>query len=95
MSYRVACLVVLLPCRFTPQDLVINAFVVEDPSSGEITDLVSFYTLPSTILGNQDHSELRAAYSYYTGSACTGSFAEIDLPFSREHSSAPMPTCWL
>ncbi|KAJ9506300.1 N-myristoyl transferase [Haematococcus lacustris] len=50
---------------FLPQDMVINAFVVED-SAGKITDLVSFYTLPSTILGHPEHTELRAAYSYYT-----------------------------
>lgn len=34
---------------------------------GQVTDLVSFYTLPSTILGHPDHNELRAAYMYYTG----------------------------
>jgi hypothetical protein len=33
----------------------------------QITDMVSFYTLPSTVLGHPEHTELRAAYSYYTG----------------------------
>lgn len=51
---------------FTPQERVINAYVVVSPTTGKITDLVSFYTLPSTILGHPDHTELRAAYMYYT-----------------------------
>jgi cystathionine beta-lyase/cystathionine gamma-synthase len=29
--------------------------------------MVSFYTLPSSILGHPEHKELRAAYAYYTG----------------------------
>lgn len=37
------------------------------PDMSQVTDLVSFYTLPSTILGHPDHNELRAAYMYYTG----------------------------
>ncbi|KAG1667053.1 hypothetical protein FOA52_000416 [Chlamydomonas sp. UWO 241] len=32
----------------------------------DVTDMLSFYTLPSTILGHPDHNELRAAYMYYT-----------------------------
>uniref|UniRef100_A0A7S0WW22 Glycylpeptide N-tetradecanoyltransferase n=1 Tax=Chlamydomonas leiostraca TaxID=1034604 RepID=A0A7S0WW22_9CHLO len=50
---------------FQNLELVINAYVVED-EAGKITDLVSFYTLPSTILGHPEHTELRAAYMYYT-----------------------------
>jgi hypothetical protein len=29
--------------------------------------MVSFYTLPSSVLGHPEHKELRAAYAYYTG----------------------------
>ena len=54
-----------LACRFRNIDCVINAYVVDD-GAGTLTDLVSFYTLPSTILGHPEHSELRAAYMYYT-----------------------------
>jgi len=48
-----------------PRPGVINAYCVEDPETHKITDLVSFYTLPSSILGNKTHNTLKAAYSYY------------------------------
>ncbi|KAF3794830.1 Glycylpeptide N-tetradecanoyltransferase 1 [Nymphaea thermarum] len=48
-----------------PKENVIDSFVVESPDSREITDFCSFYTLPSSILGNQNYSVLKAAYSYY------------------------------
>ncbi|MEW5306326.1 MAG: hypothetical protein WDW36_008796 [Sanguina aurantia] len=51
---------------FTPQENVVDAYVVEDPVTGAITDMLSFYTLPSTILGHPEHTELKAAYMYYT-----------------------------
>ncbi|KAF8586529.1 N-myristoyl transferase [Ramaria rubella] len=44
---------------------VIWAYVVEDPHSHKITDFFSFYTLPSTIIGNTKHSVLEAAYLFY------------------------------
>ena len=44
---------------------VVYTYVVEDPETKEITDMVSFYALPSSILGNDKHSLLRAAYCYY------------------------------
>jgi hypothetical protein len=34
---------------------------------GAITDMVSFYTLPSSVLGHPEHKEIRAAYMFYTG----------------------------
>lgn len=49
-----------------PQENVIYSYVVESPFSGEITDLFSFYTLPSTIIGNAEYNSLRAAYMFYT-----------------------------
>jgi hypothetical protein len=36
-------------------------------SSSSIVSMVSYYTLPSSILGHPEHHELRAAYMYYTG----------------------------
>ena len=37
-----------------------------DPSDpSRVTDLCSFYHLPSTVIGNARHSQLRAAYSFY------------------------------
>ena len=34
---------------------------------GSVTDVVSFYTLPSSVLGHPEHKEIRAAYMFYTG----------------------------
>ncbi len=35
-------------------------------AGGIITDLLSFYTLPSTVIGNEKYDTLTAAYMYYT-----------------------------
>lgn len=43
---------------------IVYCYVVED-SSNNITDLCSFYSLPSTILNNSKYSTLNAAYSWY------------------------------
>jgi len=47
-----------------PRDGVIYSFV-RDKGNGEVTDVCSFYSLPSTILGNDKYSLLKAAYSYW------------------------------
>ena len=47
------------------QEEVIYSYVIEN-DKGEVTDLLSFYTLPSTIIGNDQYQELRAAYMFYT-----------------------------
>lgn len=52
-------------CSFSNVDNVINSYVVDD-GTGRITDLVSFYSLPSSILGHPQHTDLKAAYMYYT-----------------------------
>ncbi|XP_027344005.1 glycylpeptide N-tetradecanoyltransferase 1-like [Abrus precatorius] len=54
-----------------PEENVVDSFVVECFETLEITDFVSFYTLPSTILGNQSYSTLKAAYSFYNVSTKT------------------------
>jgi len=56
---------------FSQRDGVINCYVVEDPETKRITDMCSFYTLPSTIIGHERHSQLKAAYSYYNVSTKT------------------------
>ncbi len=33
--------------------------------AGNVTDLCSFYHLPSSVIGNEKHDRLNAAYSYY------------------------------
>ncbi|KAK4375374.1 hypothetical protein RND71_006051 [Anisodus tanguticus] len=54
-----------------PKEDVVDSYLVESPETREITDFCSFYTLPSSILGNQNYSTLKAAYSYYNVSTKT------------------------
>jgi len=58
--------------RFTEEDVkhwliprkdVIYSYVVEKDK--KITDFISFYCLPSSVLNNPKHTNFRAAYSYY------------------------------
>ena len=65
---------------FLPRDDIIDTYVVEKPSSGaaadgsgstKITDLVSFYTLASTVMHHPTHNKLKAAYSFYNVSTVT------------------------
>jgi len=50
---------------FLPRDGVINSYVVEDPETKKITEFGSFYTLPSTIIGDTKYKLLKAAYLFY------------------------------
>ena len=54
-----------------PRNGVIYTYVVEDPETKAITDVISFYSLPSTIVGNDKYKTLNAAYSYYNVSTAT------------------------
>jgi glycylpeptide N-tetradecanoyltransferase len=45
-----------------PREKVINSYVLE--KKGKVTDFLSFYHLPSSIL-NHDNDVLHAAYSFY------------------------------
>jgi len=49
---------------FLPRHDIIYCYVVEDKDS-KITDMISFYTLPSTIIGNEKYKTLKAAYAFY------------------------------
>lgn len=48
----------------TPRANVVSTYVVEN-EAGEITDMCSFYYLPSTVINNPLHNKLNAVYSYY------------------------------
>ena len=48
---------------FVPRDNVVESYVIEN--KGVITDFMSFYSLPSSILKHPSHSTLHVAYSYY------------------------------
>jgi len=50
---------------FSPVKGVVDAYVVCDPHTNAVTDLISFYALPSSILKSDKHKTLRAAYSWY------------------------------
>lgn len=50
---------------FLPREGVVNTYVVADPATQKITDMCSFYTLPSSIIGHEKYSTLKAAYSFY------------------------------
>ncbi|EAA01164.5 AGAP001804-PA [Anopheles gambiae str. PEST] len=57
---------------FLPQNGIIDCFVVEDPAKpGTITDMVSYYTLPSTVMHHAVHKYVKAAYSFYNVSTRT------------------------
>lgn len=47
-----------------PREKVLFSYVVE--SNGVVTDLASFYSLPSSVLGNEKHKTLFAAYQFWT-----------------------------
>ncbi|KAG2201399.1 hypothetical protein INT46_010393 [Mucor plumbeus] len=47
-----------------PHDKVVWSYVVEN-SEKKITDFFSFYSLPSSVIGNPKHSTLNAAYMFY------------------------------
>jgi len=55
---------------------VVNSFVLRDVSTKKLTDFISFYHLPSTVIGNDKHNNLNAAYSYYNV-ATTMPFPEL------------------
>ena len=50
------------PCRRS----AVKAYPCASCADGQLTDLVSYYTLPSTILGNPQYDTLTAAFMYYT-----------------------------
>ena len=69
---------------FTSQPGILEAFVIE--SKGQILDYFSFYCLPSTILNNPKHKELKAAYAYYfaPGSLTIDQLMEMALIKARD-----------
>jgi len=54
-----------------PKEGVVSSFVVEDPETKKITDMCSYYSLPSSVLGDDKYKDLRAAYSFYNVSTKT------------------------
>ncbi len=54
-----------------PREGVVYSYVVEDPDSGEISDMTSFYSLPSSVIKNPNYKTLNAAYSFCTAAMKT------------------------
>lgn len=54
---------------FVPRPNIIDSFVVEN--NNVITDFVSYYTLPSSVMHHPVHKSLKAAYSFYNVSTKT------------------------
>jgi len=50
---------------FIPRNGIIETYVVEN-ETGEITDMSSFFTLPSSIMHHPEYNSMKAAYSYYS-----------------------------
>jgi glycylpeptide N-tetradecanoyltransferase len=59
------------------------SYVVEDPESKRITDVVSFYSLPSSVLDNDKHDTLEAAYLFYYAT---------DIPFQDRQTASQEPS---
>lgn len=50
---------------FLPREGIIETYVVESVKGKGVTDFLSFYMLPSSIMHHPTHKLLRAAYSFY------------------------------
>lgn len=55
---------------FLPQKGIVNAYIVAD-DKGILTDMISFYALPSTVMHHPVHKVIKAAYSFYNVSTKT------------------------
>jgi glycylpeptide N-tetradecanoyltransferase len=49
---------------FLPRDKVVYSYVIES-EEGKITDFISFYSLPSSVLNHETHKTLYAAYGFF------------------------------
>ncbi|KAK9466038.1 acyl-CoA N-acyltransferase [Lipomyces arxii] len=65
-------------------DRVIWTYVIED-LDGVVTDMFSFYKLPSTVIGDARHDTLNAAYGFYYASSTA-----LDLPRSDKEGTAAL-----
>lgn len=48
---------------FSPKQNIVECFIVEN--DGEVTDFISYYALPSTVMHHPVHKQIKAAYSFY------------------------------
>ncbi|KAI9141023.1 acyl-CoA N-acyltransferase [Paraphysoderma sedebokerense] len=50
---------------FLPIEGVIYSYVVEDPKTSKITDFISFYNIPSSVMKHPVHNKIDCAYLFY------------------------------
>jgi len=58
-----------------PRPNVVYSYVIQNEKTQAITDFISFYNLPSTVIGNDKYRELRAAYTFY--------YANFSVPLAK------------
>lgn len=76
-----------------PRKGVINSYVVEN-SEGVVTDVCSFYHLPSSIIGHPKHDTLNAAYSFYNVATSTTLEALMkDLLITAKNANFDVMNC--
>lgn len=51
--------------KISGSDQVIWSYVVEDPTTKNLTDFFSFYALESSVINHNKHKSIRAAYLFY------------------------------
>lgn len=56
---------------FLPREGIIKTYVVQNGDGDEVTDFLSFYMLPSSIMHHPTHKLLKAAYSFYNVNTVT------------------------
>ena len=69
---------------------VVSSYVVEAAEGGAITDLVSFYTLPSSIIGNEQYDSLKVRPVAAAVAGCCGTAAAV-VPASPGSPCLPLP----
>ncbi len=65
---------------------IIESYVLE--LKGQVVDFFSFYCLPSTIINNPKHKEIKAAYAYYfaPGSQTIDQLMEVALIIAKNQN---------
>ena len=77
---------------FTPQPNIIESFVVEDPDTpGKLTDFVSFYTLPSTVMNHPQHTSIKVSQHSTIVIICYILFPQAAYSFYNVSTETPWP----
>ena len=77
---------------FIPQKDIIESYVVEDPSSpGRLTDFVSFYTLPSTVMNHPQHTSIKVSQPQQLLVGCLNLLPQAAYSFYNVSTETPWP----